>query len=107
MKTFPDKGAYIMAERKPRATREDSLNAKLAKNAEAKAKLQEKMDTLDAIEADLKQKLAELKDEKKKAERAAEAKAKREEKKKAEKELMKAISKSGLSMEEIKKKLGI
>lgn len=96
-----------MAERKPRATREDSLNAKLTKNAEAKAKLQEKIDALDAIEADLKKKLAELKDEKKKAERAAEAKAKREEKKKAEKELMKAISKSGLSMEEIKEKLGI
>lgn len=93
-----------MAERK---TREESLNAKLAKNAEAKAKLQEKMAVLDAEEADLKQKLADLKDDKKKAERAAAAKAKREEKKKAEKDLLKAISKSGLTPEDIRAKLGI
>ena len=95
---------YTMAERK---TREESLKAKLAKNAEVKAKLQEKMAVLDAEEADLQQKLADLKDDKKKAARAAEAKAKREAKKKAEKELMKAINKSGLSAEEVMAKLGI
>lgn len=44
---------------------------------------------------------------KKKAERAAAAKAKRQEKKKAEKELIKAINKSGLSMDVVKEKLGI
>ena len=44
---------------------------------------------------------------KKKAERAVVAKAKREARKKEEKELLKAIGKSGLSMEEVKEKLGI
>ena len=96
-----------MAERKPRATREEALHAKIAKNEEAKARIQEKIDSLDAIINDLKQQLKDLKDEKKKAERAAEAKAKREKDNKALKELMKAIKASGLSMDEVRAKLGI
>ncbi len=94
-----------MAERRHRSTKEEVLNAKLLKNAEAKAKLQEKLDALDAADAELKQQLKDLNDEKKKAERAAEAKAKREEQKKLEKELMAAIRKSGLSVEEVLAKL--
>ncbi len=94
-----------MAERRHRSSKEEVLNMKLLKKAEAKAKLLEKMKALDAEEAELNQQLKELKDVKKKAERAAEAKAKREEKKKLEKEVMQAIKKSGLSMEEILAKL--
>ena len=96
-----------MAERKPRATREESLNAKIAANLAAQAKLVEKLNALKAGEADLRQKLDDLKNEAKKAERAAEKKALKAAKAKAEKDLMKAIGKSGLSLEEVKAKLGI
>lgn len=48
-----------------------------------------------------------MNDVKKKAEKAAEAKARKAAKAKAEKELLKAITKSGLSMEDVKEKLGI
>ena len=96
-----------MAERKPRATREEALNQKIAKVGEEKAKLQAKLEELNAAEPALRQQLKDLSDKKKKAERAAEAKAKRDEEKKAQKELLKAISASGLSVEEIKGKLGI
>ncbi len=96
-----------MAEKRHRSTKEEVLNAKLAKNAEAREKLQAKVNALDAEEAELRQQLKELTDVKKKAERAAEAKAKREEKKKEEKELMTALKNSGLSLDEIKDKLGI
>ena len=96
-----------MAERKPRATREEALNQKIAKVEEEKAKLQAKLEELNAAETALRQQLKDLSDKKKKAERAAEAKAKRDEEKKAQKELLKAISASGLSVEEIKGKLGI
>jgi hypothetical protein len=51
-----------MAERKPRATREESLNAKIAVNLAAQAKLVEKLDALKAGEADLKGKLDDLHD---------------------------------------------
>ncbi len=94
-----------MAERRHRSSKEEVLNTKLLKNAEAKSKLLEKMKALDAEESELNQQLKDLKDVKKKAERAAEAKIKREEKKKLEKEVMQAIKKSGLSMEEILAKL--
>lgn len=96
-----------MAERKPRATREEALNKKIEKVEEEKAKLQAKLEELNAAETALKQQLKDLSDKKKKAERAAEAKAKRDEEKKAQKELLKAISASGMSVEEIKGKLGI
>ena len=96
-----------MAERKPRATREEALNKKIAKVEEEKAKFQAKLEELNAAETALKQQLKDLSDKKKKAERAAEAKAKRDEEKKAQKELLKAISASGMSVEEIKGKLGI
>ena len=96
-----------MAERKTRATKEESLNAKILKNAEAIAAQEAKLAALRKIDEDLKQKLKELNDVKKKAERAAVAKAKKEAKKKEEKDLLKAIGKSGLSVEEVKEKLGI
>ncbi len=96
-----------MAEKRHRSTKEEVLNAKLLKNAEAKAKLQEKIAVLDKEEAELRQQLKDLTDVKKKAEKAAEAKVRREEKKKAEKEMLKAIQKSGLSMDELKEKLGV
>ncbi len=94
-----------MADRKPRATKEEALIAKIAKNEESKEKLQAKINELDAKIDGLKQQLKDLNDEKKKAERATEARAKREEKKKAEKEIIKAISASGLSMEEVMERL--
>ncbi len=94
-----------MAEKRHRSTKEEVLNAKLLKNAEAKAKLQEKLDALNAADAELKQQLKDLNDEKKKAERAAESKVKKAEQKKLEKELMQAIRKSGLSLEEVLAKL--
>jgi hypothetical protein len=96
-----------MAEKKTRATREESLNAKIRKNAEAIAAQEAKLAALKKIDEDLKKKLNDLNDVKKKAERAAVAKAKRDARKKEEKELLKAIGKSGLSMEEVKEKLGI
>ncbi len=94
-----------MAEKRHRSTKEETINKKLLMNEEARTKLQEKMRALDAEAADLNQQLKDLKDVKKKAERAAEARAKKEEKKKQEKELLQAIKKSGLSMEEILAKL--
>lgn len=96
-----------MAERKPRATKEESLKAKIEANLAAQAKLVEKLDALKAGEADLKQQLDDIKNAAKKAEKAAEKKAIKAAKAKAEKDLIKAISKSGLSMEEVKEKLGI
>ena len=96
-----------MAERKPRATREEALKAKIETNLAAQAKLVEKLDVLKAGEADLRQKLDDVKNEAKKAERAAEKKALKAAKAKAEKELMKSIAKSGLSIEDVKEKLGI
>ncbi len=94
-----------MAERRHRSTKEESLKAKIQKNAEAKAKLLEKMKGLDAEEAELNQQLKDLRDEKKNAERAAAAKARKEAQKKLEKEVMQAIKKSGLSVEEVLAKL--
>ena len=105
--TIVKKGKNIMAERKPRATKEEALNAKIAANLAAQAKLVEKLDALKSAEADLKQQLDDLKNAAKKAEKAVERKALKAAKAKAEKELMKAIKKSGLSMEAVKEKLGI
>ena len=95
-----------MAERKPRATKEESLKTKIENNLEAQAKLVAKIDALKAVENELRKDLDDLKNVKKKAEKAAEAKAKKAAKAKAEKELLKVISKSGLSVEEVKEKLG-
>ncbi len=94
-----------MAEKRHRSTKEEAINKKLLKNAEARIKLLEKMKALDEADDELKQQLKDLKDVKKKAERAAEARAKKEEIKKQEKELLQAIKKSGLSVEEILAKL--
>lgn len=44
-----------MAERKPRATKEESLKAKITSNLEQQAKLVAKIEALKAIENDLKQ----------------------------------------------------
>ena len=96
-----------MAERKPRATKEESLKAKITSNLEQQAKLVAKIEALKAIENDLKQQLADLNNAAKKAEKVKEAKAKKAAKAKEEKELLRAISKSGLSMEAVKEKLGI
>ena len=82
-----------MAERKPRATREESLRAKI--------------EALKEIENGFRKELDDLKNAAKKAEKAKEAKARRAAKAKAEKDLMKAISKSGLSIDEVKAKLGV
>lgn len=95
-----------MAEKRHRATKEEVLKAKLAKNAETRKKLQEKVNELDVADAELKQQLKDLTDGKKKADRTAEAKAKRAAQKKKEKEMMQAIKNSGLSMEEVMAKLG-
>ena len=96
-----------MADRKPRATREESLNAKIATNLAAQAKLVEKLDALKEIENGFRKELDDLKKAAKKAERAAERKTLKAAKVKAEKELLKAISKSGLSAEDVLAKLGI
>ena len=90
-----------------RGSREETLNAKIVKNAEAIAKVVEKLDALKAEEADLKKQLAAINDAKKKAERAAAAKAKKAARAKAEKEILKAIHKSGLNLDDVKGKLGV
>lgn len=95
-----------MAERKPRATKEESLKAKIESNLETQAKLVAKIEALKVLENGFRKELEDLKNVKKKAEKAAEAKAKKAAKAKEEKELLKAISKSGLSVDEIKEKLG-
>jgi hypothetical protein len=90
----PKKGDHTtMAGRK---TREESLNAKILKNEEAKAKLLEKIGELDTINNDLKRQLKDLHNGKKKAGKV-----------RAQKAVLKAISDSGLSMEEIRARLGI
>ena len=96
-----------MAERKQRATREESINAKIAANLEQQKKLVEKLEGLKEVETGLKKELADIKNAAKKAERAAEKKALKAAKAKAEKDLIKAISKSGLSIDDVKTKLGI
>ena len=90
-----------------RGTREETLNAKIVKNAEAIAKVVEKLDALKAEEADLKKQLAAINDAKKKAERAAAAKVKKAARAKAEKEILKAIHKSGFNLDDVKGKLGV
>ena len=96
-----------MAERKPRATKEESLRTKSENNLAAQAKLNAKIEALTTAEKALRQELEDMNDVKKKAEKAAEAKARKAAKAKAEKELLKAITKSGLSMDAVKEKLGI
>ena len=107
-----------MAERKPRATKEEALKAKIEANLAAQAKLIEKLEGLKATEGELKEELADIQNaakiaEKeaakaaKKAEKAAERAALKAAKAKAEKDLMKAIKKSGLSVDDVKEKLGI
>lgn len=90
-----------------RATKEEALNAKIAKNAEAIAKVVEKLEVLKEEEAELKKQLAAIDDAKKKAEKAAAAKAKKAARVKSEKEILKAIHKSGLSLDDVKQKLGV
>ena len=90
-----------------RATKEEALNAKIAKNAEAIAKVVEKLEVLKEEEAELKKQLAAIDDAKKKAEKAAAAKAKKAARVKSEKEILKAIHKSGLSLDDVKGKLGV
>ncbi len=51
-----------MAEKRHRATKEEVLKAKLAKNAETRKKLQEKVNELDVADAELKQQLKDLTD---------------------------------------------
>ena len=79
-----------------RKTREESLNAKILKKEEAKAKLLEKIGELDTINNDLKRQLKDLHNGKKKADQE-----------RAKKAALKAIRDSGLSVEEIKAKLGL
>lgn len=55
-----------MAERKPRATKEESLKAKIESNLEAQAKLIAKVEALKLAEKALRQELADLNDVKKK-----------------------------------------
>ena len=90
-----------------RATKEEALNAKIAKNAQAIAKVVEKLEVLKEEEAELKKQLAAIDDAKKKAEKAAAAKAKKAARVKSEKEILKAIHKSGLSLDDVKQKLGV
>ena len=59
------------------------------------------------IENGFRKELDDLKNAAKKAEKAKEAKAKKAAKAKQDKELLKAINKIGLSVEEIREKLGI
>ena len=54
-----------------RATKEEALNAKIAKNAQAIAKVVEKLEVLKEEEAELKKQLAAIDDAKKKAEKAS------------------------------------
>ena len=70
-----------------RKTKEESLKAKIEANLASQAKLVEKLEGLKAVEAGLKSELADIH--------------------KAEKELMKAINKSGMSLDDVKAKLGI
>ena len=95
-----------MAERKPRATKREALESKLEINRQQQEKLLAKIKLLKEAETAIEKEISDLEDEKKKAERAAAAKAKRVAAAKAQKELFKEISKSGLSIEEIKQKLG-
>ena len=60
----------IMAERKPRATREESLKAKIESNLEAQAKLVAKIEALKVIENGFRKELDDLKNAAKKAEKA-------------------------------------
>ena len=90
-----------------RATKEEALNAKIAKNAEAIAKVVEKLEVLKEEEAELKKQLAAIDDAKKKAEKAAAAKAKKAARVKSEKEILKAIHKSGLRLDDVKQKIGV
>ena len=101
------KGVWSMAEKKPRATREESIKAKIEANLAAQAKTVEKLEELKAVEAGLKEELDDIKSAARKAEKAAERAAKKAAREKAEKDLMKAIKKSGLSLEDVKDKLGI
>ena len=90
-----------------RATKEQALIAKIITNLESQLKAAEKLEVLKAAEAGLRKDLADYLDVKKRAEKAAEAKARKAAKARAEKELLKAIDKIGLSVEDVKEKLGI
>ena len=95
-----------MGERQ-RATKEQALIAKLKTNLESQLKFAKRLETLKTVEADLNTELANLNDAKKKAEKAVEAKAKKAERARKEKDFLKAIDKSGLSIKDVKERLGL
>ena len=90
-----------------RKTKEESLKAKIEANLAAQAKLVEKLEGLKAVETGLRQQIVDIHTAAKKAEKAKERAAIKAARVKAEKGLMKDIRKSGLSLEDVREKLGI
>lgn len=90
-----------------RKTKEESLKAKIEENLAAQAKLVEKLEGLKAVETGLRQQIVYIHTAAKKAEKAKERAAIKAARVKAEKGLMKDIRKSGLSLEDVREKLGI
>lgn len=90
-----------MAERRHRSTKREVLNNKIAKNADTRKKLLDKLSKLEAEEVQLKESLKALNETKKKTMNKAQTKAKREQKKKAEQKLIKQIEAKGLSVDDV------
>lgn len=96
-----------MAERKPRATKEESLTAKIARCDEDILKFTQKIKAVEAQKEAYKKELADFRDEKKKQARKEELKKQREEQKKKKMEFLDKLAKSGIDFDKASELLGL
>lgn len=96
-----------MAERRPRATKEESLTAKITKCDAEILKYTQKIKAVEAQKEDFKKQLADFKDEKKKQARKEELKKQREEQKKKKMEFLDKLAKSGIDFDKASELLGL
>lgn len=96
-----------MAERKPRATKEESLTAKISRCDDEILKLTQKIKEVETQKEAYKKALADYKDEKKKLARKEELRKQREEQKKKKMEFLDKLAKSGIDFDKASELLGL
>lgn len=96
-----------MAERRPRATKDEALTAKIAKCDEEILKFTQKIKAVEAQKEAYKKELADFRDEKKKQARKEELKKQREEQKRKKAEFLEKLAKSGIDFDKATEMLGL
>ena len=96
-----------MSERKPRATKEEALTAKISKCDDEILKFTQKIKAVEAQKEAYKKELADFRDEKKKLARKEELKRQREEQKRKKMEFLEKLAKSGIDFDKASEMLGL